>query len=131
MPVITYIAQRSLIGGHVQGNEYQIQTEFYQRPRQSSAQRHGRVSLAGIQESYLYRIARRYPIVSDLIPLASLGQWREFLDSVANEENFQIDFTGTIAAPGTDVNVRMVSTDIPENEIGGLLKQFTFTVEEV
>lgn len=118
------------MGGHTIGLEYQIQTEFYARPRQSSSDRHEHVSLAGIPESYLYRIARRYAITSDLIPLSLLNSWREFLDSVANTETFQIDFTGTIASPGTDVDVYMVSKEITESEIGGAFKQYQFTVEE-
>jgi hypothetical protein len=129
--VITYTATRSIMGGHTQGLVYKIETQFYARPRHSSAERHTRVSLAGIQESYLYRIARSYAIKSDLIALSALNNWREFFDSVANSETFQIDFTGTIAVPGTDVDVRMTSTDIVESEIGGALKQYQFAVEEV
>ena len=131
MPVITYTAKRSLIGGHTVGLSYKIETQFHARPRGTAFSGERRVTLDGTPESWLDDIVRRYQILSDYIAPAALPNWREFLDSVINGEYFQIDFTGTIASPGTDVSVWMESTQWEEREVGALYRQFNFQVREV
>lgn len=130
MAVITYTARRSLIGGHSIGVAYQIETMFWARPRARVYHGHQSVTLSGLVESHLYRIEGSYQITSDIVAPANLGLWREFIDSVMNRETFNIDFTGTIAAPGTNVLVRLQSTEIREAEVARQYKQFQFNVVE-
>lgn len=131
MPVITYVARRSIIGGHSDGNTYQIETDFYSRELATKFIGERRVTLDGTPESWLDRIERRRSIQTDLITAATLPNWREFLDSVMNAETFEIDFTGTIASPGTDVTVWLESMQIAENEVAGPIRQFSFVVVEL
>ncbi len=131
MPVITYLAQRELEAGHTVPTEYKIETIFKSRVRGTKKVGEESRSLDQTTESYLHAIIFTYAITSDLISTGAVqNSWREFLASVINQEQFQIDFTGTIAAPGTDVNVRMVSSNWAESELGPGYIQVQFTVRE-
>jgi hypothetical protein len=131
MPVIRYIATRSLEAGTTFNDERTIENRFHARPRQTQFSGERRVTLDQSPESYLHGIIRRYDITTDFISANELPQWREFLDSVINTEVFEIDFTGTVAAPGPILDVWLESESLPENEMGGPIRQFRFTVREL
>lgn len=130
MPVITYAAvdRGELVGGHTAGTEYQIETELQQFPRELVRKGQFDETLDGTPEGYLHALQKDYPILSDLVLIADREDWREFLTSVAAGEEFMIDFTGTIASPGTDVDVSLVDQSVREQQIGGAYVQYAFRV---
>lgn len=133
MPVITYVAvdRGELVGGHSAASEYQIETAFEQYPRDLVAKGGKDEALDGTPEGWLHALQREYNITTDLVLLAARPNWREFFTSVMNAETFQIDFTGTIASPGTDVDVYLVSDRVPEPQIAGVAVKYTFRVKQV
>ena len=131
MPVVTYIAQRSLIGGHAQGNEFKIETEFQSFPRSGQKRGFKHKSLNDSVESFLHSVRHTYNILTDFQPVAKKADWREFLDSVFDSETFQIDFTGTISAPVLDVNLKLLSLKYEEAEVGSAYFTVRFTCREL
>jgi hypothetical protein len=131
MSVITYIATRSLESGTTFNDQRQIENQFHSMPRTSIPKTEQREALDGTRESYLHAIIRRYDVVSDYIGPSEIDQWREFLDSVANSEVFELDRFGTIATPGDSIDVMLVSESLREEEAVGLIRQIRFTVQEV
>lgn len=130
MPVITYSAvnRGELVGGHSAGNSYQIETKFEGYPRTPTTRRELDETLDGTPEAYVHARQFTYDIESDLVLLAARPNWREFFSSVAGAEGFTIDFTGTIASPGTAVSVWLV-TEGPELQIGGIGVKYRFKVK--
>ena len=132
MPVITYTATRSLRGGVSVGDTEQIELEFQRRTRTHRKEGYNQQSIAGRTAAYLDRIEYERDILTDLLSVSSaLAQWQEFIDSVINQESFYIDFTGTIASPGTDVLVELVSDSIREDQVRGLYFTVAFLVREL
>lgn len=131
MPVITYIAvdRGELAGGHSASTEYQIETHLEQFPRRRIHKGDFDETLDGTPEGYLDEIQFEYDIVTDLVLPGARANWNEFFSSVANREQFQIDFTGTIASPGTDVNVWLVNDSIDEPQIGSAGFKYAFKVK--
>lgn len=130
MPVITYVAvdRGELVGGHSATTEYQIQTNLEQFPRRRVNKGEFDETLDGTPEGYLDATVFEWDVVTDLVLPAAIGNWDEFFSSVANREMFQIDFTGTIASPGTDKNVWLVNDAIDEPQIGSAGVKYTFKV---
>lgn len=133
MPVITYSAvnRGRLVGGHSAGNSYQIETDFQSFPETMTPKGLTDETLDGTPEGWLDALQFTYQIDSDLILPADIDDWREFFSSVAGAEVFQIDFTGTIASPGTDVNVYLSSRNVTEQQIGAAGYRYSFTVKTV
>lgn len=131
MPVITYIAvdRGELVGGHSASTEYQIETNFEQFPRRRVHKGEFDETLDGTPEGWLDAIQFEYDIVTDLILPAARANWAEFFSSVANREQFQIDFTGTIASPGTDVNVWLINDSLDEQQIVHIGYKYAFQVK--
>lgn len=100
MAVVTYTALRNIIGGHTQGNSYQI--EFYLGL--GSQKKHNTVrkvneSISGKRETIQHRDESIHSVTATIVPVASLLTWQEFLFSVSHGEQFTIDVYGTIATP--------------------------------
>ncbi len=131
MPVVTYLAQRSLIGGHAQGSEQKIETEFQSFPRSGGKRGFKHESLNDNVESFMHALRHSYQILTDFQPVAKKEDWREFLDSVLNSETFEIDFTGTIAAPGTDIEMKLLSLKYEEVEVGSAYFTVMFNCREL
>lgn len=131
MPVITYLAvdRGELQGAHVEGVEYQIEVLFEAYPRKLTFKGMREETLDGTPEGYLHAVQRAYAIQTSFILLADRPKWREFFGSVMNAETFQVDFTGTIAVPGTDVNVWMEDAEVGEQQVGGVGVQYAFRVK--
>ncbi len=131
MPVITYTAvdRGALVGGHTAGVSYQIETKFQAYPRRMKPRRNLDEALDGTPESYLHALLYDYSIRSDFIPLSLRPNWREFFTSVINAELFTVDFTGTIASPGTNVSVWMPDDEINEEQVGGVGVMYAFRVQ--
>lgn len=131
MPVITYIAidRGELASGHSATTQYQIECLLEGFSRTQA--RKGRIdeTLSGSPEGWLDALQWEYDIQSSLVLPADIEDWREFISSVINGEEFQIDFTGTIASPGTDVDVWLVSNSVQERQIGGAGVKYTFKVK--
>lgn len=131
MPVITYVAVNRgyLVGGHTAGNSYQIECQLDGYPARFSAKGEIDEALDGTPEGWLHALQREYDVQSDLVLLSARPNWREFFTSVINAETFQIDFTGTIASPGTNVNVWLPSREIPEPQVFGIGVKYAFQVK--
>ena len=108
MAVITYIARRSLVSGHVEGDEYAIEIPFNQWDDAPEKEESGVVTLSGKPYDRLHRIDMFYDAgtvpVDDKILIA---QMREFLYSVYGGEEFTVDPLGTIAAPDQGYAVKL------------------------
>lgn len=131
MPVITYTAidRGELVGGHSAGNSYQIEVDFEAFPRTTRARRDLDETLDGTPEGYLHALQHTYEVATDLVLLADRPNWREFFSSVLAGEEFEIDFAGTIAAPGTDIAVWLVDEQVTEQQIRGTGVKYRFTVK--
>lgn len=99
MSVITYTAQENIIAGHVQGQDYSIENEFQVIDDDSVEVGTLLEALGGDTEYELDRIRDLVSIRSDIVDEVDKLLWKEFLTSVADRSQFQIDFTGTILAP--------------------------------
>jgi hypothetical protein len=131
MPVITYSAvnRGRLVGGHSAGNQYQIECDFQEFPETMEAKGIRDETLDGTPEGWLDALQYSYQIRTDLVLPADVGDWREFLSSVANSETFQIDFTGTISSPGVDVDVFLDSRAVYEQQLGAAGYRYSFKVK--
>ncbi len=132
MPVITYTAvDRGFLltsPAHTAGLSYQIENAFSEFPETLDARGNFSETKDGTPEAHLYALLQEWRITTDLIYAAAVPAWREFFSSVLVKETFQVDFTGTIASPGTDVDVILVETRIPRNQLRGDNARYTFTV---
>lgn len=88
-------------------------------------------ALDGTPEGWLHALQQQWNVQTDLVLLAARPNWREFFSSVMNAETFQIDFTGTIASPGTDVDVWLPDPQIEEAQIRGIGVKYSFTAKAV
>lgn len=133
MPVITFQAVNRgyLISGHSAGGEYQLENQFTNFSDALGFLGTSRKTLDGTPETYLYAVEQTWRIQTDLIYAAAVPNWREFFSSVLAKETFQIDFTGTIASPGTDIDVYLVDDSIPRNQRRGDNASYAFTVRKV
>jgi len=97
MATITYIAKRSLMAGHVEGEEYTFEvpiSDWTPRPRRQAA---SSTSLSGRRFDRLTRIDREWRVSTVAEDdEAKLAQLEEFLDSVAGGETFEITHSGTL-----------------------------------
>lgn len=131
MPVITYVAQRSIKAGHSASTQYQLELELQAFPQTTRAKKFTADSLDDTRASYLYKLAKEYNVITDFLSYASLlADYVEFIDSVANGETFQIDFTGTIASPGTDVDMVLLSDSWTFTRQGNLYFTLAFHCRE-
>ena len=131
MPVITYTAvdRGQLKSGHSAGTQYQIECDLQAFPRSSEATGQFDQTLDGTPEAYVDAYLTEWAITSDLIFPSAIDDWREFLSSVAGREKFQLDFTGTIALPGTDIDVWLKTKRVSEQQLGAAGYQVSFAVQ--
>jgi hypothetical protein len=129
MPVITYTAvnRGRLASGHSASTQYQIECELESFPEVQISKGIRDETLDGTPEMWLDALLYEYQVRSDLVLNADKEDWQEFFSSVAAGEPFQIDFTGTIASPGTDIDLVMSTPRIQEQQIGGIGSKYTFT----
>lgn len=126
MPVISYTASRELVGS---AGAQQIETNFQDFPRRQIFKGEKEETLDGTPEGWLDALQHEYDITSDIILESAVPRWREFFASVAAGEVFQIDFTGTIASPGTDVDVWIIDDSVQEQYIAVRNAQYRFRVK--
>jgi hypothetical protein len=133
MPVITYTAVNRgyLKGGHSAGTSYKIETNFDSFPREFVFKGAKDEALDGTPEGWLQAIQRQWEIQTDLVLKAAAADWIEFFTSVASAETFQVDFTGTIASPGTNVSVWFPAANVPEPHVYGVGYKYSFRVKAV
>lgn len=131
MPVITYVAvdRGELASGHSATTQYQIETGFEDFPRTQVPKGSFDETLSGRPEGWLDAMQWEYSITTGLVLPADVEDWRELFSSVANREEFQIDFTGTIASPGTDIDVWLQGSSVTERQIGSAGVQYEFKVK--
>ena len=104
MGVLTYTATRNIIGGHTFGNDFKIETAFQIIDESTKEKGTKREMLDGAVEYELDSIVDLITVKSDEVVEADKLLWKEFTTSVQAREQFKIDLTGTIAAPGTDLD---------------------------
>ncbi len=131
MGVITYTAQRNLIGGHTVGIEYQIETAWQEIDESTKEQGTRRQMLDSTIEYELDAIVDLVRLKSDEVVEADKLLWKEFTTSVQAREVFKVDLTGTIASPGTDLQCK-IEAGVgfrPMRSAPGVQRyKFTFTV---
>lgn len=127
MSVVTYVAvdRGRLAGGHSASTQYQIECFFEAYPETQVSKGIRDEALDGTPEGWLDAVQYEYQIRTDLVLSGDRDNWQEFFSSVANAETFQLDFTGTIASPGTDVDVFLVGT-VVETQVGGAGHRYAF-----
>ncbi len=128
MGVISYIAKRSIIGGHTAGIEYKIETSFQDVDAFDKVAGTQINMLNADTEYELDNIRDFYHLTSDLVDDADLDEWKEFFNSVAGRESFNVDLTGTIAAPGTDLASILERGGYQPLRDGNLTYRFTFDI---
>ncbi len=106
MPTITYTAidRGRLKSGHTASTSYKIELDFESFPEQQIRKGEFAETLDGTQEVWLDALQYQYQIQTEYLPNTgsnSREDMQEFFSSVAAGETFQVDFTGTIASPGT------------------------------
>ncbi len=134
MGVLTYTAQRNPIGGHTIGLEYQIETAFQVVDESTKERGTKREMLDATVEYELDSIIELIRVTSDEVVEADKLLWKEFTTSVQAREQFKIDLTGTIAAPGTDLNciIEASAGFMPRRSQAGVQRyKFSFTVRLV
>jgi hypothetical protein len=132
MPVITYVAadRGRLASGHSASTQYQIECDFQSYPERQVPQGARDVTLDGTPEGWLDHVKWERTVTTDIILSAQWDDFDEFYSSVCNNEQFQIDFTGTLASPGTDID--MYLTGNPTwSHVGGVGRIYTFTAKTV
>ena len=132
MGVLTYTATRNIIGGHVFGNDFKIETAFQIIDDSANPKGTERLMLDQVTLEYeLDGISDMVNVMSDEVVEADKLLWKEFTTSVAAREQFKIDLTGTIAAPGTDLDCKIAKGAgyHPKRTQAGVQKyKFNFTV---
>ncbi len=131
MGVLTYNAKRNPIGGHTIGLEYKIETALQVIDDSSLPKGTSLEMLDATIEYELDSIPDMVRVRSDEVVETDKLLWKEFTTSVAAREQFKIDLTGTIAAPGTDLNciIEKGAGFRPMRSQDGVQRyKFTFTV---
>ena len=131
MGVLTYNAKRNPIGGHTIGLEYKIETAFQVVDESTKEKGTQRDMLDDSVQYELDAIRDLIRVTSDEVVEADKLLWKEFTTSVQAREQFQIDLTGTIAAPGTDLNciIEAGAGYRPQRSAPGVQRyKFTFMV---
>ncbi len=131
MGVITYTAQRNTIGGHTIGVEYKIETAWQQIDESTKERGTKREMLDSTLEYELDAILDLVRLQSDEVIEADKLLWKEFTTSVQAREVFQVDLTGTIASPGTNLQCKIEAGAgfRPMRSAAGVQRyKFTFTV---
>lgn len=130
MGVLTFTVTQSPTGGHVVSDVVQLETQFQQIDPMRRIKKTEQESLSGYVESDLDHRVTIYKLTTDVVAEANKLFWLEFFDSVANREQFTVDLTGTIAAPGTSLNVTLESGGYEPSRQGMVLSKFSFSVKE-
>lgn len=92
MAVINYTAKRNVTGGRTIGNSYNLTLNFVRFDREPVSQKKTVHSLSGVQYDTFHRLdIKRNIQTAPEDDSSTLDQTREFLDSVAGGETFQID----------------------------------------
>lgn len=134
MANITYFAvdRGKLISGHSEGTEYNLDVPISNFQESTRRKQKTITSLSGQNTTILHHIIRRASVsTSPSEETAVIDGMREFLDSVAGGEVFQIDLYGSSATPLDPKNYRLEG-NYSESlvDITGFYK-FSFKVKEV
>lgn len=137
MAVFTYIAKRSVIGGHTAGLEYSLEIGIQASPRTREIVKTEQRSRGGATEVLYHRADVTRQITLRPLRGSELAAVHEFLDSVEGGESFEFDMYGTIASPGTAVNCIRIDESVTDEirAIGGSatadLISITFQIREI
>jgi hypothetical protein len=118
MAVITYIAKRRLVSGHVEGSSYALEVLLAQWDWMPKDHKEVVTSTSGIRVERFYREESQYQVTIDRqTDPAIIEQVREFARSVSRGEAFQIDEQGTLAAPVNPIDVVMEANSYQETRV--------------
>ncbi len=117
MGSISYTATRALVGGVTAGMVFNQDIDFVEAVRRTTPVGEQEFALAGNSESILQRI--------DVFWDVTLGHYLEldrdvidqWIHSVANGEQFTIDFFGTLGAPLVPRTVSLVPGTVTETRV--------------
>ncbi|MAD69943.1 MAG: hypothetical protein CL538_05405 [Alcanivorax sp.] len=116
MATITYTAKRSLMAGHVEGEEYSLEIPIEDWTPQRERVTEEVTALGGKEFQTFHRKDRLWSVST--VPLDAIGQvepddallveqLQEWEDSVQAGEVFQIDPFGTAEVPAQPINVTL------------------------
>jgi hypothetical protein len=97
--IITYVARRSLIAGHVAGTEYVLTVDTTALVRTTKAEKVTQRALGGAAETLYFRTDREWSITFAPLRGLQLAALIEFLDSTERGETFRMTLLGD-ALPG-------------------------------
>lgn len=118
---IRYTAKRSLMAGHVVDTAYEFDLKISRRPRSNDFDKTEHRSVSGRTETYFRRQDKFYDFttIGYEDDSAEAAQLIEFLDSVFDGTQFEVDVYGSIATPGTYVFYVAEGKNYQERIVGG------------
>lgn len=110
---------------HVLNREYYMEGDLLQSDRSVRFSRDRQVSIGGSVETLFNRQDTFYRLNTGYYTETEMKNWREFLDSVAGGETFNIDVYGTVASHVNVFSAILESANYSESRRGTL---FTYSV---
>jgi len=126
MGAIYGTATRALASGYSLNDPIELDTTWQQVDRQTKKIGSKVIALSGQYEAELDRFERRLLLQTDLIAPANRDVWDMLFESHGNEEQLQVDLTGTVASPGTLYSGHIEGYPT-ERRNGQIWLQFSFT----
>lgn len=108
MAVIKYTAKRRVDASRVAGVEYSFEAPLAAFNAHTKRNQSTATSLSGKSTTLLHSLKRSYEVST--VPVngtALIAQIREFLDSVAGGEEFEIDVYGSMLAPASPLLLKL------------------------
>lgn len=129
MAAVTYTAWRSLVSGHVEGDEYSLDIPLASLERRVAEEKERTESLSGNEETLLHRLDVFWSCTTANIKEADIGALREFLDSTAGGEQFTFDPYGSVASPDDPVTVKRRGSGYREQRVGRVARVYRVSFE--
>lgn len=99
------------------GQSYSIDLATTVRNRSVTSRKNFSESLNGTREVLFHNSIEQWSVTLAPLPIASMPQIREFIESVLGGESFTFDPYGTVAVPDDPFTAELVSNSYTENEI--------------
>lgn len=98
--IITFVARRSLIQGHVAGNEYLLEIDTTALVRSNRTEKSVQRAIGGATETIYFRTDKEWAVTFAPVRGAALAAVVEFLDSTERGETFRMTLPGDLAPSG-------------------------------
>jgi len=128
---IVYIARRSLITGHVAGNEYTLSIDTTTRTRSRRVEKVQQKTLSGRHETLWFHGERLWNVTFEPIQGSAILALQEFLDSTESGEQFSMTLHGETEDAVTVARTDTGYTFDSHLEIGDLARDWVTASVEV